>query len=186
MKTLLAAVFIFLLLTGATEYVEPVGERTRVYWMADSTGNEPTRPTWVTVDTSTARSVWFYFTPSSRNKNTQHIDHTGYSTIIMSFDSTSGQTPIVANRDSVDIVLTYLVWDRADLRYEEVSIPVSGDTTHVRTDWKWRPGHADDKYQLSYVVNHRAGIAGFKLTVTPNLTTQPFRFKAEAWLTEDR
>lgn len=157
--------------------------------MEDSVGGVrslfPRFPDWVTQDStgSKARSMWFYL-PHREKKVLSR--YTGSATLIFWADSTSGQTPITSNLDTSDIVIEYLAYDHVDAQYEETSQPASGDSVHIKTDWKWRTGHDDNTYQFSVVLNFRRGFQAVKLTVTSQIVTQAFRWRAVLWISDDR
>jgi len=142
-------------------------------------------PAWVTQDStgSKARSMWFYL-PHREKKVLSR--YTGNATLVFWADSTVGQTPITSNLDTSDIVVTYLVYDHVDTQYEETSQPVAGDTTHIKTLWKWRTGHDDNTYQFSVILNFRRGFQAIKLSVTSQALTQAFRWRAVLWISDDR
>ena len=163
------------------------GERVKTYWMADSTGNLPTYPDWVQVDSSGTRSIWLYFTPYPRNAQVVTTDYTGAATVVIYFDSAAveaGHT--AANLDTVDVIGTLLFWNRLTGIYAERAKPVSGDTVHIATNFKYRVGLNDGEYSISYVWNFRSGVDAIKLNFGTNLKTNPYRARAEARITEDR
>lgn len=157
-------------------------DRSRRYPMQDSTGNSPQEPTWVDVDSSSSRSVWFTFKNEVANSI---IKYTGSLTVVCFFDTASTAGHAATNLDTVDLIVTLLFHNPVTNTIVERSNPVSGDTLHIATDLKWRVGHNDGEYQLSAIVNGRRGIAGVKVTVGTNLKTNPFRFRSDVYISED-
>ncbi len=185
-KLTLFTLFLALLFVATNLYAE---EQVRKISMEDSLAGAralfPRFPDWVTQDStgSKARSMWFYL-PHRENKGLSR--YTGSATLIFWADSTVAQTPITANLDTSGIVVTYLVYDHVDAQYEETSQPVAGDSTHIKTDWKWRTGHDDNTYQFSVVLDFRRGFQAIKLTVTSEALTQAFRWRSVLWISDDR
>jgi hypothetical protein len=163
------------------------GERTRRNAMYDSTGNSPEQPiTMVEVDSAGSRAVWFYFDYSNTYGKRGVIQRSGYDSFIAWFDSSSSST---ANDDTVDIDLSYLVYDPVDEQYEEFAVSeTAGDSTNHLTisSFKWRTSHGDDKASIRKTLNIPAGISGIKAVFATRTATNAFKFWAEVHSSEDR
>jgi hypothetical protein len=143
-------------------------------------------PTWFEVDSAGSRSVYIDLPNGS---NWSEIESTGFGTLEIFIDTTATDPAkhAATNLDTIDVLLTKLSRDRVvNDDFVEPAQPVSGDTTQIRNDFKWRVGHADNKYQIREVVNHAAGTAQLKVTFSCNTVTNPFRVRVYYWMTIDK